>query len=322
MKADGDKLDEPPLLCGADTASANIGQADGSANRCGTPPDGDANAESTTALSRPELPSEVAALFARHSRLAHVFAGKAEGVGANGQQLGSPESYDVELATKLALRGITDPDSLAAVLRLRPDGHAASGGDDYIARIIARALDTLDRDVADETDDPDRAALPHIVIGVDEERVNDEAVAALATHPEVYRRGNALVQIATDPDRPSKAVRRQPGSPRIVILKPATIREMLASRARWLQHDGKKLVLTHPPGWSVGAVAQRAAWPGVRLLDAVVETPVLRADGTVLETPGYDAETGLYFKPPEIGFPPVPVEPTKDDAIRAKGSPA
>jgi hypothetical protein len=207
---------------------------------------------------------------------------------------------------------------LAAVLRLRPDGHARGSDVDYIARIIARALDVVVRDVAGETDDPDRAALPNIVIDVDEERVNDEAVAALATHPEVYRRGSELVQIATDPGRPGKAVRRQPGSPRIVILKPATIREMLASRACWLRWEEKKLVLIHPPGWSVAAVAQRAGWPGVRLLEAVVETPVLRADGTVLEAPGYDAETGLYFKPPEIGFPPVPVEPTKDDAIRAR----
>jgi hypothetical protein len=318
VKADGDKLDEPLLLRGGDTASADIEQPDGSADRCGAPSGGDANAESTTALPRPELPPQVAALFARHPRLAHVFAGKAEGIGADGQELGSPESYDLELATKLSFKGVTDPDLLAAVLRRRPDGHARGSGDDYIARIIARALDVVDRGVADEADDPDRAALPNIVIDVDEERVNDEAVAALATHPEVYRRGSELVQIATDPGRPGKAVRRQPGSPRIVILKPATIREMLASRACWLRWEQKKLVPIHPPGWSVAAVAQRAGWPGVRLLEAVVETPVLRADGTVLEAPGYDAETGLYFKPPEIGFPPVPVEPTKDDAIRAR----
>ena len=315
MKADGDKLDEPPLRRDGDTASAQIEQPDGSANHCGAPSDGDANAEPATAPER--LPSAAAALFARHPRLALIFAGKAEGVGADGQELGSPESYDLELATKLALKGVTDPDLLAAVLRLRPDGHARGSDDDYMARIIARALDVVGRDVADEIGDPDRAALPNIVIGVDEERVNDEAVAALATHPDVYCRGDALVQIATKPDRPSKAVRRQPGSPRIATIKRATIREMLASRAWWLRRAEKKLVPTHPPDWSVAAVGQRAGWPGVRLLEAVVETPVLRVDGTVLETPGYDAETGIYFKPPKIEFPPIPVEPTKDDAIRA-----
>ena len=260
----------------------------------------------------------MAALLTRHPRLDRVFAGEAEGVGADGQELGSPESYDVELSTKLAREGVTDPDVLAATLRLRPDGHAASGGDDYIARVVARALDVVEQDIAGEPDEPSRAALPVILLDVDEERVNNEAVAALATHPEAYRRGSELVQIATDSDRPIKAVHRQPGSPRIVILKPATIREMLASRAQWLQHDGKTLVPVHPPAWSISAVAQRAAWPGVRRLEAVVETPVLRADGTVLETPGYDVETGLYFKPPEIAFPPVPVAPTIEDAIRAR----
>src|SRR5271167_484353 len=42
----------------------------------------------------------------------------------------------------------------------------------------------------------------------------------------------------------------------------------------------------------------------------------MRIDGTVLDTPGYDANTGLIYQP-AIGFDPVVLNPTKEDAQRA-----
>ena len=35
----------------------------------------------------------------------------------------------------------------------------------------------------------DDGSLPDIIIGVDEKRVNDEAIASLAGHPDIYRAG-------------------------------------------------------------------------------------------------------------------------------------
>ena len=164
--------------------------------------------------------------------------------------------------------------------------------------------------------DAARAELPRmIVIGVDEERVNDEAIAALATHPAVYERGNALVHVVREAAK-GAGILREVGAPRIGILKVPTIREMLAARARWMQYEGKKLCSAHPPGWSVAAVSARGSWPGVRNLEAVVESPVLRPDGSVLDTPGYDAATGLFFIP-NGQYPPVPSQPTKTDVARA-----
>lgn len=46
----------------------------------------------------------------------------------------------------------------------------------------------------------------------------------------------------------------------------------------------------------------------------LVETPVLRADGTILETPGYDVQTGLYYSPARsLEVPPIPKRPTAGD---------
>ena len=47
------------------------------------------------------------------------------------------------------------------------------------------------------------------------------------------------------------------------------------------------------------------------VLRGVVEIPVLRPDGTILEEPGYDRATQMYYAPaPELRVPPVPQQAT------------
>jgi hypothetical protein len=49
-------------------------------------------------------------------------------------------------------------------------------------------------------------------------------------------------------------------------------------------------------------------------LEGIVEAPVLRPDGTILRTPGYDEQTGLYYAPSkDLRIPDIPEEPTTDD---------
>lgn len=53
-------------------------------------------------------------------------------------------------------------------------------------------------------------------------------------------------------------------------------------------------------------------------LEAVVESPVLRPDGSIIEAPGYDASTRLYYaKPPNLDVPAIPAKPSREDATRA-----
>jgi hypothetical protein len=52
----------------------------------------------------------------------------------------------------------------------------------------------------------------------------------------------------------------------------------------------------------------------LRSLRGVVETPTLRADGSVLETRGYDRQSGLLFEPGGMEFPSIPDHPSKKDA--------
>jgi DNA primase len=163
---------------------------------------------------------------------------------------------------------------------------------------------------------------PEILIDVDEQRVNDEAIAALTHEPAIYQRANMLVHVLRD-EGGARNIIRPPGSPRIAPLPNARLREMMADAADWVveKADRKGNViraLAHPPDWSVAGVAARGSWAGIRYLEAVVEAPTLRRDGTIIDTPGWDAATGLLYEP-RTCFPAVPARPTREQAAAAAG---
>ncbi len=161
--------------------------------------------------------------------------------------------------------------------------------------------------------------IPTIAIGVDESRVVDEAIKALAKLANIYQRAGLLVQVVRDQPPPC-GISKPKDAPRIVPLRLPRLQELMASAANWVQptEEGDP-ELRHPPGWAVKAVDARGEWTGILRLDAVVESPILRADGSVLQTPGYDAETGLIFAP-QVEFPEVPTNPTQTDVERALGA--
>lgn len=166
---------------------------------------------------------------------------------------------------------------------------------------------------------------PVIVITTEEHRVNDQAIEALSNDPNIYQRGNSLVTVLHDEIRPRAASRdldvaRPPGSPRIARLQRARIRELMTKHARWNKirkgDQDFEAVPAHPPDWSVNAVEARGRWHSIRPLLGVVEAPALRLDGSIIDRPGYDEQTGLLYMP-NRDFPPIPGRPSREDAGKA-----
>lgn len=176
---------------------------------------------------------------------------------------------------------------------------------------------------------------PSIRITTDEEQVNDQAIVALSRDDRVYQRGRALVQVLRGITA-SSALSRSADALTISDIALARLRELLANAAEYEQlipvraskqatgTDGppaaaKTLFVSkrvHPPDWMVRAVAARGRWDGIRPLTGVTEWPVLRADGTILADPGYDARTGLYYEPAG-GIVPIPQDPTPEEVADA-----
>jgi hypothetical protein len=161
---------------------------------------------------------------------------------------------------------------------------------------------------------------PDIVVCMDEHATNDEAVFALAQDVSLYQRAGQLVRVVRDDSPAARGIRRPYGA-RIEALPEATLRERLTAAGRWVKiviSKGKeKKVRVHPPKWAISAVHNRADWPNVRHLEAVIEYPALRPDGTLLLATGYDPATGLLLEP-KGELPAVLTSPTKDQAIAAR----
>ncbi len=67
----------------------------------------------------------------------------------------------------------------------------------------------------------------------------------------------------------------------------------------------------------LAAVLSARHWPRVRPLRGIVGAPVLRPDGTLLQTPGYDPATGLHYAP-KVTLRPVPERPSRAEVVTAK----
>jgi hypothetical protein len=71
-----------------------------------------------------------------------------------------------------------------------------------------------------------------------------------------------------------------------------------------------------PSSEHINAFLDRGGWTVLRPLDAIARAPFLRQDGTICDTPGYDAASRALYVP-SIEFPPIPEAPTRDDALAA-----
>ena len=162
-----------------------------------------------------------------------------------------------------------------------------------------------------------RDKLPQILVTPDVAHVVDQAEAVLikSCRTLVYERGGVLVRVVRAGGRRIRGLRRPPRAPRAESLSDPSLFELLGRYAVWIKVDerGQKDVL--PPGWVIKVLAARGHW-ALDTLEGIVEAPVLRPDGSVLDSPGYDEATGLIYAP-LLDYPSVPSQPSRTDAERA-----
>lgn len=152
-----------------------------------------------------------------------------------------------------------------------------------------------------------RLELPCIVVSGQplREKTNNaiKALRCANEPPVVFVRGAQLARVRSD----------ERARPIIDAVGEAQLRGRLTRIADFIavdRHGAEKHV--SPPMDMVRDALALGTWP-FPALEAVVETPVLRADGTVLETPGYDDETRLIYCPAAgLSIPRVPATPSSE----------
>lgn len=133
---------------------------------------------------------------------------------------------------------------------------------------------------------------------------------------DVFCRGGVLVQPVRSDDIETQ------GRLTIRDLPMCLVAERVTDAVELIDHRNNQYgepepIAVRPPSWLVERVFRRGHYDGhVRPLSGICQAPTIRADGTVLQSEGYDAATGLIYKP-NANFPTVPDRPTQADAHAA-----
>jgi len=165
--------------------------------------------------------------------------------------------------------------------------------------------------IADEQAKFNKPVLPTVTVNNRQLRDSTaEAVAALHAAnnpPEIFVRMGELVRIQVDED----------GRPIIKELSEAGVRYHLTHAADFVRETKEESIKVSPPR---DLVQNTMAAPDLPFppLRGIVEVPVLRPNGSILATPGYDSVTGLYYRPaPGLITPPILMSPGQKHAVEA-----
>jgi putative DNA primase/helicase len=162
------------------------------------------------------------------------------------------------------------------------------------------------RQAAPKADPNGHAPRPTIRITAGElARVVDQVEGALGEHSaNLYSYGNKLVQIVTGEIRTTEGKEK---SLRLALITPHNLLYQISMAAKFEKYNPKieQWVMADCPRQVAETYIALGQWRMPTLL-GVVTCPTLRPDGSLLVTPRYDEQTGLFFDPGGVLLPPVP----------------
>ncbi|MGO8921057.1 MAG: hypothetical protein ACLQJR_34630, partial [Stellaceae bacterium] len=145
--------------------------------------------------------------------------------------------------------------------------------------------------------------------------ITETEKAMMAAELGLYQRGGLIVRPAwsDEPLAGQKSVKAK----RIIPVSPYDMMEHM-DKAAILQHFvGKNWKCIHASKDMADRYLSRVGMWKLPTLLGVISAPTLRADGSILQTPGYDETTRLIYEPDGVEFPVIPENPTREDALRA-----
>lgn len=157
-------------------------------------------------------------------------------------------------------------------------------------------------------------ARDRVILGADYAANCRAAIRSLRLSQKLFIRAGRIVHVIEGME-PPKGLSRPKDSPRVAAASMPLIRAELSECATFERSTGEDMVPVSCPRDIAEGVMAAGVWP-LRQISQVVETPALRADGTVLTAPGYDESTGLYFAPRATYT--IPERVTRQDAVAAR----
>ncbi|XZE45158.1 primase-helicase zinc-binding domain-containing protein [Pirellulaceae bacterium SH467] len=227
---------------------------------------------------------------------------------------------------------------IAASVRIArlPGEVVEKGGQDTRDVLRQRGADAVKRAIEESKawtpteSEPSKDTRPEVLLLLNEAYVSDQVVKHLGNlgwasdwipkfireKCKVFVRGGALVHIVESEDPETR------GRLKICEMPGAIVRERITQccqlQTEGVDKDGNVVLKPErPPKWLVDSIVNRGQYSGkVRSLTAIIQTPTLRSDGSIIQSAGWDESTGMLYHPNDK-YPTIPDKPTKEDAIAA-----
>jgi len=203
----------------------------------------------------------------------------------------------------------------------------AHGGTRYFLGDQAAAPSSSPDVKADKTDDDAAAEQPARFVRPATVRVvagglpeaTDEAEAALIQHDAgIYQRGDCLCRISYKPPATVRGITWPQGAVTINPLERDAIADILNRFIGWEKWNEKQRGYKRchaPNAIAMTLLSRKGHWQFPPLI-GVISAPTLRPDGSILDQPGYDKDTGLFLDATDR-FPPIPAAPSRSEGQAA-----
>lgn len=136
----------------------------------------------------------------------------------------------------------------------------------------------------------------------------------------LFRYAGHLARVYQSDECEDKNIKRPAGA---IMLHPVDAAHLVEIATRSATHekwDARRsdFVLIDCPRRVADSYIARGHWPELPDLAGFIETPTITQDGRVIDTPGYDMDSGLFCAFGKIhGYQRPPPKPSKDDAEQA-----
>jgi|GEM_PF-662499 len=167
------------------------------------------------------------------------------------------------------------------------------------------------------THDDDGRPIVYLFAGYMPAIIDMSEGALLQAKLNFYQRGSMVVRPAMVPVAVSDG--RIVDAPRLIDVKAHHMAEAFTRVVCYKRFDkrAEKWVNSDCPHRIAETFLAREGQWRLPVLTGIINAPTLRPDGSILDLPGYDAQTGLLFDPQNAHFPVLPRDPDRDMALRA-----
>ena len=211
----------------------------------------------------------------------------------------------------------------AAMIEQIIRAHPAGAGSKYVDR------NDLDAEISRVLSKPSRQSAvgsqpsgkPIVIIGGGRlvTAIDEAEHILIARDNGVYQRGDTVVRIAPSVMKVADGLQRI--GLRLIQIRTSHMIERFTHWIDFQKYDARSedyVSIDCPPSIAAAFLERMGAWR-LSVLTAITNCPTLRPDLSIIDQPGYDSQTGIYYDPRGLEFPPIAIEPTLDDAVVAVG---